>query len=225
MPPVCCRCNASGSCKNCSCKKANRKCLNRLPHRCGHCVNYVQQPLSSVTDPAPVSTHPLTSPHAPGPPEAPERTLGAPEPAGAQLSFAPAIATPAINVDLPPFTPISTPDFCWSDVDGEAFTSSINRCYEVIVHWRRNLFKVPSGKAGKAFVQELVRMFHAYANASALESVAMKAAMVMPALLLQKPHPRSKAKDHTIHLERRLRLWSEGDLMKEGYTIQHHLSR
>ena len=71
-------------------------------------------------------------------------------------------------------------------------------------------------------------MFRAYADGSALESVAMKAAMVMPALLLQKPHPRSKAKDHTLHLERRLRQWSEGDLeglMKEGYTIQHQFSR
>ena len=55
-------------------------------------------------------------------------------------------------------------------------------------------------------------MFRAYADGSALESVAMKAAMVMPALLLQKPHPRSKANDHTLHLERRLRQWSEEDL-------------
>jgi hypothetical protein len=113
-------------------------------------------------------------------------------------------------------------------VDGETFACSINRSYEVIVHWRRNLFKIPSGKAGKAFIRELTRMFRAYADGSALESVAMKAAMVMPALLLQKPHPRSKAKDHTLHLERRLRQWSEGDLeglMKEGYTIQHQFSR
>ena len=71
-------------------------------------------------------------------------------------------------------------------------------------------------------------MFRAYADGSALKSVAMKAAMVMPARLLQKKHPRSKAKDHTLHLERRLRQWSEGDLeglMKEGYTIQHQFSR
>ena len=137
-------------------------------------------------------------------------------------------STPAINVDLPSFTPISTPDFRWGDVDGKAFADTINRCYEVIVHWRRNLFKVPSGKAGKAFVQELARMFRAYADASALESIAMKAAMVMPALLLQKPHPKSKAKDHVLHLERRLQQWSEGNLeglMKEGFTIQHQFSR
>ena len=37
-----------------------------------------------------------------------------------------------------------------------------------------------------------------HTDRSALESVAMKAAMVIPALLLQKPHPRSIAKDHVI---------------------------
>ena len=144
-----------------------------------------------------------------------------------QLNSTPAILTSAINVDLPPFVPISTPNFCWRDVDGETFTRSINRCYEMIVHWRGNLFKVPSGRTGKAFVQELVRMFRAYADASSLESVAIKVMMVMLALLLQKPYPRSKAKDHILHLERRLRLWSERNLeglMKEEHTTQHQFS-
>ena len=53
--------------------------------------------------------------------------------------------------------------------------------------------------------------------------------MVMPALLLQKPHQRSKAKEHhTLHLERRLKLWIEGDLedlLKEWRTIQHQFTR
>ena len=57
-----------------------------------------------------------------------------------------------------------------------------------------------------------------------MESVALKAAMVLPALLLQRPHGKSKAKDHSIHLERRLKLWEKGDinaLVIEGRTIQH----
>ena len=66
------------------------------------------------------------------------------------LTHTPVIQTPAhstlvINVDLPSFTPTSTPDFRWGDVDGKTFADTINRCYEVTVHWRRNLFKVPSG--------------------------------------------------------------------------------
>jgi hypothetical protein len=113
-------------------------------------------------------------------------------------------------------------------VDAETFRCALNGIYDETVHWRRNLFKVPSGKAGTTFVRELSGMFRAYADRSALESVAMKVVMVMPALLLQKPHPRSKAKDHVLHLERRLQLWRKGELKElllEGRTIQHQINR
>ena len=48
----------------------------------------------------------------------------------------------------------------------------------------------------------------------------------MKCLLLQKPHAKSKAKEHSIHLERRLKLWRDGnidDLFQEGRCIQIHL--
>ena len=84
---------------------------------------------------------------------------------------------------------------------------------------------VPSGKAGKRFVQELTRLFSAYADASAMEGIAIKAAMTACSLLLQKPHSGSKSHDHATALERRLKSWEEGDidsLMREGRTIQNH---
>ena len=123
--------------------------------------------------------------------------------------------------DLPTFTPVLEPDFRWGEVkEGRSFACALNRVYEEIVQWKRNLFKVPSGNAGKAFVR---RIFNAYAEGSALECVAMKAAMTMPALLLQKPSSSSKAREHALHLERRLKLWSDGkldDLVHEGCTVQ-----
>ena len=125
--------------------------------------------------------------------------------------------------DLPHLSSSAEPDFSWGEVDGMVFCRALNRIYDETTHWNRNLFKVPSGKAGTAFVRELSHMFRAFADSSALESVAMKAVMVMPALLLQKPHPRSKARDHVSHLERRLQLWGNGkldELLEEGQTIQ-----
>ena len=57
-----------------------------------------------------------------------------------------------------------------------------------------------------------------------MECVALpKAAMVLPALLLQKPHVKSKAKDHSTHLKHRLKLWEKRDinsLVIEAHTIQ-----
>ena len=63
----------------------------------------------------------------------------------------------------------------------------------------------------------------AYVSASALESVALKATVVLPLLLLQKPSKSSKNKDHMACIERRMPLWREGDLFEllhEGMAIQ-----
>ena len=46
----------------------------------------------------------------------------------------------------------------------------------------------------------------------------------MPALILQKPHPKSKDKENRVHLLRRLQLWCIGDidaLLMEGRSIQN----
>ena len=129
---------------------------------------------------------------------------------------------------LPSFTALTAPNFQWGEKDGEYLIQIVDRCYDTVVHWRRNLFKIPSGKVGVAFVHELSLLFQAYAESSALEGVALKAAMILPALLLQKPHARSRTKEHTKHLKRRLNLWKDGDLVSlldEGQTIQSRLAR
>jgi hypothetical protein len=130
--------------------------------------------------------------------------------------------------ELPPFLPVSPPDFTWGSLSGQECLTSINNCYQIIVHWNRNLFKVPTGNAGKAFVQELVRLFKSYTNNSALESVALKATFVFPSLMLRKSHRRSKTPEHISHLLRRLDLWKNGlfdQLLKEGCEIQRQLPK
>ena len=101
---------------------------------------------------------------------------------------------------------------------------------KLYIHWRRNLFKVPSGKAGRSsnLVRELTRLFRAYADSSTLESIALKATMVLPGLMLQKPHLQFKDKDHISHLEHQLKLWAKGEinaLVIECHTIQHQITR
>ena len=52
--------------------------------------------------------------------------------------------------------------------------------------------------------------------------------MVLPHLLLQKPYPLAKARDHVECLQRRLSLWKTGDinnLLIEIRTIQHRLQQ
>ena len=87
--------------------------------------------------------------------------------------------------------------------------NSFNAAYSEVVHCRLNLFKFPFGKAGKSFVSELARLYKAFASSSAMESIAMKAAIVQPIVL---PSFKSKAKEHRTCLDRRLNTWLNRDL-------------
>ena len=127
---------------------------------------------------------------------------------------------------LPRFEPPANPEFTWRDLDSTSFTRLLDSAYDEAVHWKKNCFKIPQGNAGKSFAKELARLFLAFASGSALESVALKAATVLPLLVLQKSHQNSKTKDHIASLERRLKLWDEGDipgLVREGRAIQNRL--
>ena len=127
---------------------------------------------------------------------------------------------------LPEFSKSAEPNFQWGNLDGEDFVHATLSAYAEVVHWRRNLFLVPYGKIGKMFVKELAHLFLAFAQGSAMERIAIHAAMLAYTLLLQKPHQASKCKEHAKALERRIKARQEGDidgLMREGRTIQHHL--
>ena len=72
------------------------------------------------------------------------------------------VAPSPLAAQLPPYCSLSAPSFLWGDVEGTDFVQQISSAYDVVVHWRPNLFLVPFGRVGKAFVQELARLFTAY---------------------------------------------------------------
>ena len=73
------------------------------------------------------------------------------------------------------------------------------------------------------------RLFNSFATESDLEAIALKTAMTLPSLMLQKPqNAKSKTHDHISCLQRRLSLWEKGDifnLIKEGRALQRPLAR
>ena len=122
--------------------------------------------------------------------------------------------------------PLQPPNFVWGDLSGRDFCDKVNKTYDEVVQWRRNLFLVPFGKVGKALVQEMANLFQAYGENSSLECIALKACLLMQVLLLQKPLKTSKAKDHVTCLQRCLESWKKGEievLVAEGQCIQSHL--
>ena len=133
-----------------------------------------------------------------------------------------------IKSPTPRTPPMSSPTFTWGNLSGPEFDKLLDATYDEVVHWRRNCSSVPFGKAGRDFVSELSRLYLAHGSASTLEAVALKAATVLPILLLQEPSKKSKTKDHTKCLERRLASWSNGnleELVREGGTLQQRLPR
>ena len=88
----------------------------------------------------------------------------------------------------------------------------ISLAYDDVVHWRCNLFLVPFEKVGKAFVLELARLFTAYGEGGVMECIAIKVALVMCSLLLQRPHRSAKTRDFIACLERHLDLWGRGEV-------------
>ena len=219
---LCCKCNRSSKCKQCSCVKAGSNCSNCLPSRVGTCCNLpdVSHEAANRSSHLEPTTTPLSTFDQPTPPEfahqdhdpSPEM-----EQQSEQQQQQPSISTD--EPELPLYPSAQGPTLSWGSVNGMVFSDRIEHCYKEIVHWKRNLFKVPSGRAGTAFVKETTRLIRAYAEVSALEGIALKDLMVMPQLLLQKSHRTSKTKEHVSQLQRRLQLWEDGDtdrLLHEG---------
>lgn len=68
--------------------------------------------------------------------------------------------------------------------EGIDFVQQISLAYDVVVHWPHNLFLVPFGKVGKAFVLELARLFTVYGKGGTMKCIAIKAAMAFGYVLL-----------------------------------------
>ena len=97
------------------------------------------------------------------------------------------------------------------------------KTYDEITQWRKNTFLVPYGKVGREFIDQLTQHITEWNNASHVQHIALKAATVLLATVLQKPSMKSKAKDHQECLTKRLALWKEGEI--ESLLQSHQIKR
>ena len=87
--------------------------------------------------------------------------------------------------------------------------------YNDITTWRKNTFLVLYGKTGRDFTDQLTKHIDDWNNRSPMQHLALKAAIVLLAVALQKPGQRSKArkaKEHQECLEKQLPLWRNGKI-------------
>ena len=52
----------------------------------------------------------------------------------------------------------------WGKTSLADFEENVNSCYIEIMTWKKNLFLLPSGRAGKEFVQEMKRLVDLFLN-------------------------------------------------------------
>ena len=212
----CCRCNRTGSCRRCACVKAGRHCLPSKLGTCSNCPTPASSAAPATTQSsnttetsvgieATVETRASSNPH-PGPPLSTSHERSSHTPQAPSPHNQDSIQCPPDEPQLPPHVPMNAPSFLWGSLNADDFSHALEGTYSEVVHWRLNNFKVPAGKNGKEFVRELSNLF---SSASSMESIALKATVIMPILLLQKPNRRSKTKDHVACLGRRLRAWKK----------------
>ena len=142
---------------------------------------------------------------------------------GSQLAVVPeAIITSDIQVEIPHHESVST-TFGSADIRRE-----IEDAYEEVVRWRKNMFDLPKGHTGKLFVATMNKLVVSWTNKSAIRDYALKALMIMPALLLQRTSVKTKSSVNKETLERRLKLWEENkieELLHEARSLQSRLSK
>ena len=136
-----------------------------------------------------------------------------------------------IEIDFPPLIdPIDEKldQAKWGDLRGKELQTAVDDAYLEVVRWRRNLFMLPTGKAGEDFIEEITSLFNHFNNASPFEPIAFTLMAIIMPLLLQKPSKNSKCRDHVSFLEKRLKLWKTGrlqELLEEGRSIQERFTK
>ena len=176
---VCCRCNASGKCRNCVCIKSKRRCSNCLPSRKGCCSNMKLLPALQAHD----ATHARASPASVASPSHSRQPCGSPS-SVATTTTAPAAHTSVTSatiqkpVDsspppnnahpmnpatiapapvqapfcpLPSSPPLSNPSFVWGENDAVSIMASMDEAYSEVIHWRINTFPDPLWKCRESF--------------------------------------------------------------------------
>ena len=169
--PRCCSCNRSGRCLRCACVQGRRNCDNCAPSYHNRCSNQPRNSCGSQTM--------MSKNHSPPPSEvilvateanstsSPTDVVGPPD-AFAHSAIVTPVQTPIASPIVEPSAPLSPPElplypllsqpaFTWGQLDGQDFTQAISAAYAKVVHWRCNLFLVPSGKAGRDFVTDINR--------------------------------------------------------------------
>ena len=100
-----------------------------------------------------------------------------------------------LSPNLPSYQKVKlVPDRKYNTLGGNELVEIINKVYDDVITWRKNLFLVPTGKLGKDFIILMTHWLEQFNNNSDFKGIALKTFMILPSLFLQKPSKTAKLK-------------------------------
>ena len=100
----------------------------------------------------------------------------------------------------PPTEPRKPAENIWGNHSQDELNQIADAVYDETVFWRKNLFKVPSGAAGKNFIREMTRLIEVWSGLDGLANASLKMLMILPGIMLQKPSRKSTSRQHSEYL-------------------------
>ena len=70
--------------------------------------------------------------------------------------------------------------YTWGNCPSLVFEANVSIVYEQIVYWKKNLFLLPLGKAGKQYIDETTKLMNEWLQESPLKDIAFKTIMIIP---------------------------------------------
>lgn len=72
------------------------------------------------------------------------------------------------------------------------YRNKISEAYDLLVHWKRNLFDLPKGAAGKSFIIELTKLFNEWSSKSPNRDICLKQRWSSHLSCYRRPQPNVK---------------------------------
>lgn len=98
----------------------------------------------------------------------------------------------------------------------------------VVTFSPNNVFEAPRCNATKTLIEEKTYLIRAYNNSTQIAPYALKILAILPHLICQRTHKKSKQSEDVKAVQRRMELWRKGDVRKlldEAKTLQERLGR
>ena len=109
---------------------------------------------------------------------------------------------------------------------GRIAAKELEKAYGVIRSMSHTLFRLPKGRAGNRFLDEVTRVLNIYIDGTHGSQKALYVFFILPILMLQKLSENSKTKDIVNALQRKFKLWREynvKELLKESKLLQKRM--